>query len=111
MKIGTSTGEVIELTPPQQAEILASFPVAEEPLPPLTARQLRLGLVTNGFALDQVEATIAAIEDPERRAVAKIEWEYASQFVRAHRLIAQVGTALGLTEEQIDGMWAEAVVL
>jgi len=79
--------------------------------PPLTARQLRLGLVTNGFSLDQVEAAIAAIEDPQQRAVASIEWEYASQFERSHPLIAQVGAALGLTAEQIDQMWIEALGL
>ena len=76
---------------------------------PLTSRQLRLGLVTNGFALEQVEAAIAAIEDPQQRAVASIEWEYASQFERDHPLIAQVGAALELTEEQVDAMWTVAL--
>lgn len=80
-------------------------------LPPITARQLRLGLVLNGFALDQVTATIDAIPDEQDRAVAKIEWEYASQFERDHHLIEQVGTALGLTGEQIDAMWNEALSL
>lgn len=111
MKIGTPSGEIIELTLEEQAEILASFPVVEPPPPALTARQLRLGLVTNGFALDQVEKAIAAIEDSQQRAVAQIEWEYASQFERDHPLIAQVGASLGLDEAAIDGMWAEAAGL
>ena len=83
-----------------------------EPLPqPLTARHLRLGLIANGFGLGQVEAAIAAIEDPQQRAVAQVEWEYASQFERMHPLIAQVGSALGLMQEQIDAMWQQALSL
>lgn len=92
-----------------------TIPAYEPPLPPplapLTARQLRLGLVLNGFTLAQVEATIEAIEDTQDREVARIEWEYASQFDRAHPLIEQVGTALGLTPEQIDSMWDQALAL
>jgi len=86
-------------------------PLPPEPLGPLTARQLRLGLVTNGFNLDQVETTIATIEDAQDRAVAQIEWEYASLFERDHPLIAQVGASLGLTVEQIDTMWQQALTL
>ncbi|MCB5201872.1 hypothetical protein LH464_05190 [Neorhizobium sp. T786] len=77
----------------------------------LTPRQLRLGLVTNGFSLDQVDGVINAIEDPQHRAIAMIEWRDASQFERDHPLIAQVGAALGLTGDQIDGMWEQALPL
>lgn len=97
-------GEWIDETPEPEPE-------PELPAPPLTARQLRLGLVLNGFTLAQVEATIEAIEDEQDREVARIEWEYASQFDRAHPLIEQVGAALGLTPEQIDAMWNEAITL
>jgi len=102
-------GNYVEMTPEEIAEFEASLPSPEPTTaPPLTARQLRLGLVSNGFALDQVEAAIAAIADPQQRSVASIEWEYAAQFERDHPLIAQVGEALGLSGGQIDGMWAEA---
>lgn len=91
--------------------IPAYEPPPPPPLAPLSARQLRLGLVTNGFTLVQVEATIDAIENAQDREVARIEWEYASQFDRAHPLIEQVGAALGLTPEQIDTMWQAALAL
>lgn len=80
-------------------------------LPPLTARQFRLGLVMGGITLEQVEAAISSIEDEQDRAVAEIEWEYASQFERNHPLIDQIGAALGLTPEQIDAMWQAALAL
>lgn len=80
-------------------------------MPSLTARQLRLGLVGGGFSITQVENAIAAIPDEQQRSVAEIEWEYASQFERMHPLIGQVGDALGMTPEQIDQMWEQALEL
>lgn len=86
-------------------------PQEPEMLPHLSARQLRLGLVAASILPSQVDAAIAAIPDDAARAVAEIEWEYASQFERDHPLIEQVGTALGLTTEQIDAMWQAALAL
>lgn len=75
---------------------------------PLTARQLRLGLVNNGFALAQVSAAIDALPDGADKEKARIEWEFAAVFERAHPLIAVVAAALGISAEQIDVMWREA---
>ena len=91
-----------------EGNTIAPYEPPPEPLRPLTARQLRLGLVTNGISLSSVEAAIDAIEDQTDREVARIEWEYATTFERSHPLVNQVGTALGLTPEQIDDMWTEA---
>jgi len=82
-----------------------------KPTPPITARQLRLCLVLNGISLDLVESAIDSIEDKTEREVARIEWEYATVFERSHPLIEQIGTSLGLTTEQIDEMWQEAITL
>ncbi|WP_276200172.1 hypothetical protein [Chelatococcus sp. XZ-Ab1] len=84
------------------------YALEDEPLRPLTARQLRLGLITNGIALSDVEAAIGGVEDETERAAAQVEWEYASEFVRHHPLIDQIGAALGLTPAQIDTMWQGA---
>lgn len=81
---------------------------APEPLPSLTARQFRLGLVYGGILPSQIDAAISAIEDEAARAVARIEWQHAAQFERSHPLIEQVGSALGLTSGMIDEMWASA---
>jgi len=87
-------------------------PTAEEmreKMPALTARQLRLGLVSNGISLAQVSATIDAMPAGADKDKAQIEWEYASTFNRMHPLISTVGAALGLTDEQIDTMWAASL--
>lgn len=81
------------------------------PLAPLTRRQLRLGLLANGITTATVEAAIAATPDAMDRAVAEIEWADASTYERDHPLIEQVGSALGLSPEQIDTMWVAALNL
>lgn len=75
---------------------------------PLSARQLRLGLIAAGISIASVDAAIAAIEDNADREVALVEWEYASQFERDHHLIEMIGSALGMTVEQIDAAWLAA---
>ena len=94
----------VPLPPPTPEEIRAA-------MPPLTARQLRLGLIGGGFSLSQVGQAIDAIPDEQHKAVAEIEWQYAAQFERLHPLIEQVGTSIGLTPEQIDAMWEQALSL
>lgn len=79
--------------------------------PPLTARQLRLGLVLNGVDLQHVGEALDSIEDDQERTLAKIEWLHASQFSRSHPLVERVGAALGLSAEQINAMWLAASVL
>lgn len=86
-------------------------PAPEPPLPPLTARQLRLGLIGAGVSIASVDAAIASIEDPTDREIANVEWEYASQFERGHHLIEMIGSALGMTIEQINAAWIAAMEL
>ncbi|WP_234836062.1 hypothetical protein [Sinorhizobium meliloti] len=78
---------------------------------PLTARQFRLGLVGAGLTPAQVTATIEAMPAGSDKETALIEWEYATTFNRMHPLIATVGAALGLTDEQIDAMWTASLSL
>lgn len=75
---------------------------------PLTARQLRLGLVNNGFSLAQVEAAIDALPDGADKEKARIEWQYAGEFRRDHPLIATIAAQLGIMPEQLETMWRDA---
>jgi hypothetical protein len=84
--------------PPTTEELRAGMPI-------LTARRLRLGLIANGIMPSVVQATLEAMPAGVDREKALVEWEYASDFERNHHLILSVGSALGLTPEQIDAMW------
>jgi hypothetical protein len=93
-------------TPPEQPSV-APGPAA---LAPLTARQLRLGLLQIGIKPADVAAAISALPE-DQRDVAEIEWDYASEYRRDHPLIAALGASFGLTVEQIDDAWRDAMAL
>ncbi|ASY63467.1 hypothetical protein SJ05684_c20250 [Sinorhizobium sojae CCBAU 05684] len=88
--------------PPTAAEVRAS-------LPRLTARKLRVGLLRAGISPRQVTAAIDAMPASVDREKAQIEWEYATTFARADRIVATISTALGLSDAQIDAMWTDAL--
>lgn len=76
---------------------------------PISPRQIRLALAMNNL-LAATEAALDDLSEPQK-SLAKIEWEYATEFRRDNVLLGQIGSATGLTKEQIDAMWAEAVTL
>ncbi|ONG53306.1 hypothetical protein BKE38_12635 [Pseudoroseomonas deserti] len=77
-----------------------------EPVPPVvSARQLRLGLLQDGL-LDETEAYIAGAG----REV-QIAFEYAVELERYHPFIAGAAAALGLSQDQVDGMFRRAARL
>ncbi|HEY4254511.1 MAG TPA: hypothetical protein VGM87_25135 [Roseomonas sp.] len=88
--------------PPEAPPI--AFPV---PPPTLTARQLRLWLLSRGIPLAAVDAAIGGLPEP-RRAMAQVDWQYATLFERANPLIDQLGAALGLSPAEIDQAFTEA---
>jgi hypothetical protein len=96
--------QVQPYAPPTVEEIRAS-------LPPLSARQLRLGLVNAGISSSQITAAIDSMPAGANKDRAQIEWEYATTFDRMHPLLATVGVALGFAEEHIDAVWAAAADL
>jgi hypothetical protein len=71
----------------------------------ISMRQARLALL----AADQLTAADAAVA--AAGGAAQIEWEYAAEVRRDHPLIAGIGGALGLTEEEIDELFKAAGAL
>ncbi len=96
---------------PRQPYLPPTDEEKRQAMPPLTARQFRLGLVNASISPSTVTATIAAMPPGPDRDKAQIEWEYATTFNRMHPLIATVGAKLGLNDVQIDAMWTAAVNL
>lgn len=106
----TPPGDVEEPTPGVVAYSWETPPplLVEMPPPTLTRRQLRLGLLSLGATVTQVETAISALPDATAREEALIEWQDASSYLRSHPLVAQIAGALGFTAEQIDAAWAAA---
>lgn len=88
---------------------------ATEDAPPvpttITARQIRLWLVTHGYSDDDIENAIASIDDNLQRNIVKIEWEYAPYIERNHPWLESLGSLLGLDSTAIDQAFREAAVL
>lgn len=102
------SGYAEEFVAEDNAELVA-FLNRDPPAQPITRRQLRLTLVRNGISLAGVEAAIAAMPDGLEKEEAQIEWADASTFNREHPTLLLIAAALGLTDTQIDAIWAEAV--
>ena len=87
------------------AEEIAERLAAKRSTMTCTPRQARLALAYAGL-LEATEAWVAA-----QGAATQIEWEYASEIRRADGLVTTAGTTLGMTEGQIDDLFAYAAGL
>lgn len=77
-------------------------------LRPITRRQFKLALLENGL-LDQIENSISAIEDSNMRARIQIEYTETTEFHRTSDSVAYMCQLLGLTDEQVNTMWEQAL--
>jgi len=74
----------------------------------ITATQIRLWLVRNNFPMQGVLDAINGIQDEMVRSELLVRWEYAPYFDRNNPFINIVGSALGLSAEQIDQAFIDA---
>lgn len=76
----------------------------------ISLRQARELMIRRGM-FDSVEATINGIEDSVQQAIVRNYLEYATEFYRDNALLIQLGTALGMTSDDLDNFFIEASVL
>lgn len=82
-------------------------PVPAPPVPgEVTRRQAKIVLSRAGL-LSQADAAIAAMTGQPGEE-ARIDWADASVFRRENPLIAGMASALGLTDDQVDGLFRQA---
>jgi hypothetical protein len=87
------------------------LPAAASVPPSITARQIRLWLVTHGHTLAEVEAAIDAIPDPAQRELVRVEWEYAPYVERSHPMLVPLASSLGLSAAEVDAAFRTAELL
>ena len=73
----------------------------------ISKRQARQQLIIDGL-YNNVQAIIDSIEDPTQRLLTQVFWEDSNTFERNHPMLIQFGTALGLTEAELDMMFINA---
>lgn len=82
-------------------ELRARLPSVATPI------QIRLALIKLGM-LDDVQNLIANLEEPAKTIVLT-EWEYGLEINKNSAFIQGLATQMGLTTEQIDNIFVEAV--
>lgn len=103
--------EMIEMTEAEIKEHLnPPQPPIEDTLPPLTRRQFKLALLENGL-LEQVDVEIAAISDPLTKQRIQIEYAESTTFERLSPAVIYMCSMFGLTDDQINTMWQQALAL
>jgi len=92
-----------------ESATLEEIAEANKPIVPstITARQLRLQLVLNGFDLNTIDLIIDSLPEPNK-SIAKVSWEYATTFEREHQMLALIAQQLGITETELDTIFINA---
>jgi hypothetical protein len=77
----------------------------------VSARQIRLWLISNNISLSSVDTAINNMQDQQLKEKTLVEWEFAPYVERNHPMINNLGLSLGLSSEQIDQAFVEASIL
>ena len=80
-------------------------PVPQE----ITMRQARLVLLEHNL-LANVQPAIDNLPEPAKTK-AQIEWDYSNALQRNNSFVNVLGTALGLTDDDIDNLFIEGVTM
>lgn len=86
----------------------APAPVVQIPQE-ITMRQARLALLDAGL-LGNVQTAINSLQEPDKTK-AQIEWDYSNSLQRNNSFVSVLGTALGLSEQDIDNLFIQASTL
>ena len=105
-----SEAEAYQSTIPGAQLITVEEPDPPEQFAPITARQIRLQLLTFEITEDMIVTALGTLPSPTKEA-ALIEWGFSSSFERTHPLVDVVGTMLEWSVEDLDGLWREAIKL
>lgn len=81
------------------------------PVPHQVTRRQALTVVSLGGYLPQIEAALAAIEDPTQKTVAEIFWKESLHFERDNPVLNQLAGAIGMTQDDLDNLFRQAVSL
>lgn len=83
-------------------------PTQAPPIVPqeITMRQARLALLDIGL-LANVQTAINTLPEPDKTK-AQIEWEYSNALQRNNPFVTTLGTALGLSSDDIDNLFITA---
>lgn len=94
------------------SETFVEAPVPDliDTLSNLSQYQFRMCLINRNL-FDQVTATIDGIQDATQKLRVKTAFDYAQFFKRKDELVIYMSSALGLSDDDVNEMWQEALTL
>lgn len=95
---------------PTLQELQAAWPDAHRASVIVSMTALRLTLIEMELE-DDVLTIINAMPDAKQKAAALAWWQTAQTVRRNHALVAQLASALGKTDAEIDAIFAAAITL
>ena len=99
--IDVSLIEPVDKNVPDQGKILKD----------VSKRQLKQAMRVSGITTIMVVQIILAIEDELQKDLAMIAWDDSLSYTRDDLVVNSIGTAIGMTSEQIDNLWILAGTL
>jgi hypothetical protein len=81
------------------------------PVPPQVTRRQALTVLSLGGYLPQIEAALDAIEDAQAKTVAEIFWKESLHFERDNPLLNQLAEGIGMSQEDLDNLFRQAITL
>jgi hypothetical protein len=107
--------QIVDAAPPQPEwateQVIAATTPELQVFPPLTRRQLLLGLLPLGVTEFHINAVISKIENPGQREATRIEFENNNSMHRDHPLVASLASIFGLPTNMVDATWLKAATL
>jgi hypothetical protein len=101
-RFGFTRSDFPDAVPPELPEFAAPLP---DPIADISPRQMRMALTRAGLR-EAVEGAVAAGSQDIK------DWyEFSTTFERNNEQVVELGAALGVTKEQLDGLWALGATL
>lgn len=94
----------------QTMRTMTPVEVTRSRLQPITRAQAKAVLILNGL-IGSVQPAIDGIADPMRRALAQNDWDERLMFERTNQTLTVMADTLGLTDGQLDVLFAQAATL
>lgn len=105
-------GEIVEEAVYETIPAEFSYEITDvrNPIAPISPRQLRLALLSQGITEQYVDTAIASMSSPDKE-MAMIAWKYSTYYNREIPVVTAIGAMLNLDEDQMDQLWIYGATL
>lgn len=108
---GTHHLEATESVDHESKTITRGWNVVATEAPPISVTKLSFSLACGELLWSDIKAAVASISDPADKSDAEKYLAFSQIVTRNHPLVIQLAAALGLSDAQVDAVFAAAKIL